>query len=247
GKSSADVLVDCCELQVIWHQRLDHAPTPRSNHVAAGPRHLCRRKACIWGTRRILFRPGDDDLPRALYFYEISNSRGDGCLVADLGALFSTAHSDSGEAITIGVLGIRRLLCFERVDERLDRAGVSPRRSFPLFAAYWQFARIAAVPAGIELSGFTGDCRPLARTGSPTQSCSRFRPRLSLVLLRERTFLALPEQARAPRLRHCSVVHFLGPVRAVAHALEHLPPASIAGCTPRLAPVTIQTGLTALG
>src|SRR5690349_20205525 len=119
--------------------------------------------------------------------------------------------------------------------EEPDRGGFSvrrgprlPSRNAPTAAK----ANLASAPSLERSGGDPSDCRPVARAGNASQSSLlRFHaaqrpgrvPRVSVVLLYQRTTTALPELALSTGLQHGSAPLFLASEPRVAFSVDRLP------------------------
>src|ERR1700731_4872181 len=93
-------------------------------------------------------------------------------------------------------------------DEGVDCTCVSGRCSIPVFGGDRRVAAVAGVPVGFRTGAFSADCGAVAYSGGAAKYWRSRRPRIFLVLFRQRTFSEIFGQALSAGLQQAA----LGPL-----------------------------------
>src|SRR5580704_4357843 len=117
----------------------------------------------------------------------------------------------------------------QRANQGPDRSSLPDRRNRTLSTAHWESTALAEAASVLERDRLSCGCRSVAHSGRAKKSSTGQRPRISVVLLRQRTYPALPQPACAARLRHGPAATVLGIAGIVADSLDRISSTIVAG------------------
>src|SRR5438876_4854363 len=154
--------------------------------------------------------------------------------------LLAIARRES--AFAWDVLGIRRNMRAERVDQGLNRACISGGRHRALSPADRKSATHLEVAARLQHYYLSGSCCAVAYLGGNSESSTRTGARIFLVLRHQRTRDALPEQARAARVRYGTSSFVLDSACGMADPVGSVPSTGLTRGTSSSQPNTQRHG-----
>src|ERR1700692_3422141 len=183
---------------------MEHALSPDANRARHDSLHIRFGALGFRRRRRIRFRTRTRHRPRPIPLYPLSDSRRSRRTLAHANVLAFSHNAGTNKSPTqaraLDLLEPRRRVRLQRADQRLDRARVSNWGDRPLSSSHGKLAAPAEVAPDFEHAGFSCDRRTMAHSRGSAKSTPRKRARIPLVLLRQRTHPALPQQAHASRL-----------------------------------------------